>query len=97
MAGKKIITVFGATGGQGGSVADIFLKDPKLNSEWTVRAVTRDVTKDSAKKLQSAGAEVVSVSLVQTRSLHLAVCYTNTKHKGIVFSPLIRFSTGRSQ
>jgi len=75
MAGKKIITVFGATGGQGGSVADIFLKDPKLNSEWTVRAVTRDVIKDSAKKLKSAGAEVVSVSLVKPISPRNCLLY----------------------
>ncbi len=62
MSGKKIITVFGATGSQGGSVVDIFLADPKLKSDWSVRAVTRDTTKDSAKKLQSRGAEVVNVS-----------------------------------
>lgn len=61
MAGKRIITVFGATGAQGGSVADIFLRDPKLKPDWVVRAVTRDTTKESSKKLQSQGAEVVSV------------------------------------
>ena len=62
MAGPKIITVFGATGQQGGSVARIFLEDAKLKSDWSVRAVTRDVTKDAAKELQAKGAEVVSVS-----------------------------------
>ncbi|OIW24042.1 NmrA-domain-containing protein [Coniochaeta ligniaria NRRL 30616] len=60
MAAKKIITVFGATGAQGGSVVDIFLHDPKLKPEWAVRAVTRDTTKASATKLQSQGAEVIS-------------------------------------
>lgn len=63
MTGKKVITVFGATGAQGGSVANVFLNDPKLRSDWTVRAVTRDVTKDSAKKLKDAGAEVVAADL----------------------------------
>lgn len=63
MATKKIITVFGATGAQGGSVARIFLSDPKLAPEWTVRAVTRDPTKESAKALVAAGAEVVSVRI----------------------------------
>ncbi|KAK0616961.1 NmrA-like family-domain-containing protein [Immersiella caudata] len=63
MAGKRLITVFGATGAQGGSVANIFLNDPKLKPDWTVRAVTRDVTKDSAKKLRDAGAEVVAADL----------------------------------
>ena len=74
MAAKKIITVFGATGSQGGSVARIFLQDPKLTADWTVRAVTRDTTKDNAKKLQSQGAEVVAVSrnpLLQTRLLRM--------------------------
>lgn len=61
MAGKKIITVFGATGAQGGGVVNTFLNDPALKSEWTVRAVTRDASKDSAKKLQQLGAEVVVV------------------------------------
>jgi hypothetical protein len=62
MAGKQTIVVFGATGAQGGSVAQIFLNDPKLKSAWTVRAVTRDPTKESSKKLESQGAEVVAVS-----------------------------------
>lgn len=62
MASKRIITVFGATGKQGGAVVQTFLNDPELNSTWTVRAVTRDVSKDSAKALASQGAEVVAVS-----------------------------------
>lgn len=61
MSSKKVITVFGATGLQGGSVASVFLNDPALNTEWAVRAVTRDVTKPSAKKLAEQGAHVVSV------------------------------------
>lgn len=69
MAGKKIITVFGATGSQGGSVVNVFLHDPKLKGEWSVRAVTRDTTKESAKKLESQGAEVVSVGLQNCISL----------------------------
>lgn len=58
---KKIITVFGATGAQGGSVADIFLSDTALTGDWTVRAVTRDIQKESSKKLAARGAEVVAV------------------------------------
>jgi uncharacterized protein YbjT (DUF2867 family) len=61
MASKRIITVFGATGAQGGAVADIFLRDPKLQPHWTVRAVTRNTTSEAAKKLASQGAEVVAV------------------------------------
>lgn len=69
MAAKKIITVFGATGAQGGSVVDIFLHDPKLKPDWAVRAVTRDTTKESAKKLQSQGAEVISADTNDKTSL----------------------------
>ncbi|KAK0725916.1 NmrA-like family protein [Lasiosphaeris hirsuta] len=73
MADRKIMTVFGATGALGGSVADIFLTDPTLKSEWTVRAVTRDITKDSAKKLQAAGAEVVTADLNDKSTLVTAM------------------------
>lgn len=62
MSAKRIITVFGATGSQGGSVARSFLEDPKLKGIWAVRAVTRDTTKEAAKKLENAGAQLVSVS-----------------------------------
>ncbi len=64
MAAKRIITVLGATGNQGGAIVKQFLNDPKLNNTWTVRGVTRDVSKDSAKRLASQGAEVVAVSLL---------------------------------
>ncbi|KAK6076895.1 NmrA-like family protein [Seiridium cupressi] len=57
---KKIITVFGSTGNQGGAVVQTFLNDPKLKAEWAVRGVTRDTTKDSAKKLAKQGVEVVA-------------------------------------
>jgi uncharacterized protein YbjT (DUF2867 family) len=62
MATKKIITVFGATGGQGGSVVKSILGDAKMKETWTVRGVTRDVSKPSAKALESLGAETVAVS-----------------------------------
>jgi uncharacterized protein YbjT (DUF2867 family) len=58
---KRTIVVFGATGKQGGSVVRSLLKDPKSASQFHVKAVTRDVSKDSAKALQTLGAEVVSV------------------------------------
>jgi len=61
MSDKKIITVFGATGAQGGSVVKALLTDPKTKAEWHVRAVTRDVTKPSAQALKDLGAEPVSV------------------------------------
>lgn len=63
MSGKKIITVFGATGSQGGGVVSTFLNDPKLKNEWAVRGVTRDISKESAKKLAAQGVEVVAVNV----------------------------------
>lgn len=59
---KQTIVVFGATGKQGGSVVRSLLKDPRSASKFHVKAVTRDIAKDSAKALATLGAEVVSVS-----------------------------------
>lgn len=73
MSNKKIITVFGATGAQGGSVADIFLHDHKLSSEWLVRGVTRDIQKEKAKHLAAQGAEVVSADVNDKASILKAV------------------------
>jgi len=61
MATKKVLVVFGATGIQGGSVVKAFLGDAKLRESWTIRGVTRDVNKPSAKALESLGAETVAV------------------------------------
>ncbi|KAH6638616.1 NmrA-like family protein [Truncatella angustata] len=70
---KKIFTVFGATGLQGGSVVSTFLTDPKLKDEWTLRGVTRDVNKDSAKKLAEQGVEVVAADMDDKASVVEAV------------------------
>ena len=51
MASKKIITVFGATGAQGGGLVRAILNDK--NGEFAVRAVTRDINSDKAKELAS--------------------------------------------
>lgn len=60
---KQTIVVFGATGKQGGSVVKSLLKDPKSASKFHVRAVTRNTSKESAKALETLGAELVSVCL----------------------------------
>ncbi|KAK6820598.1 NMRAL1 protein [Apiospora arundinis] len=69
MADKKLITVFGATGNQGGSVVQTFLHDAKLKNEWSVRGVTRDVSKESSKKLAAQGVDVVSADLNDKASI----------------------------
>jgi len=63
MATKKVLVVFGATGVQGGSVVKAILGDSKLKESWTVRGITRDTSKPSAKALEAQGAETVAVSL----------------------------------
>ncbi|EHA49387.1 hypothetical protein MCOR27_001382 [Pyricularia oryzae] len=78
MASKKIITVFGATGKQGGSIVEKFISDPKLKDEWAVRGVTRDVSKDSAKALASRGVEVVSADMDDKESVFKAVAGSHT-------------------
>jgi uncharacterized protein YbjT (DUF2867 family) len=58
---SKLITVFGATGNQGGSVIDAILADLQLSQEFKIRGITRDTTKKSAQELAKRGVEVVSV------------------------------------
>jgi uncharacterized protein YbjT (DUF2867 family) len=71
MSQKKIIVVFGATGTQGGGLAHAILNDP--NSEFTVRAITRDTTSDKAKELASLGAEVVAADIDNIASIKKAL------------------------
>ncbi len=61
MGSKKVITIFGATGAQGGGLARSILADP--SGPFAVRAVTRDVNSDAARALAAAGAEVVAANL----------------------------------
>ncbi len=70
MAEKKIIAVLGATGSQGGGLVRAILNDS--NSEFTPRAITRDVNSDKAKALAELGAEVVAADVENTESLKAA-------------------------
>ncbi|MFZ1321267.1 MAG: NmrA/HSCARG family protein [Ignavibacteria bacterium] len=71
MENKKIITVFGATGAQGGGLARAILDDK--NSEFSARAVTRDINSDKAKALADLGAEVVSADIDDPESIKKAL------------------------
>src|SRR4051794_19256352 len=71
MTSKKIITVFGATGAQGGGLVRAILNDP--NSEFIARAVTRDINSNKAKDLAAQGAEVVYGDLGNAESVHKAL------------------------
>lgn len=67
MATKKIIVIFGATGAQGGGLARAILHDS--NSEFAVRAITRDPSSDKAKDLLRLGAEVVAADIDDAESM----------------------------
>jgi uncharacterized protein YbjT (DUF2867 family) len=71
MSSKKIITVFGATGAQGGGLVRAICSDP--NSEFSVRAVTREPHSDKAKALASLGADVVFGDLGKPESVYKAL------------------------
>src|SRR3954451_21869589 len=71
MPQKKIIVVFGATGAQGGGLAHAILNDN--NSEFTVRAVTRDPNGDKAKALEKIGAEIVTADIDDMESMKQAL------------------------
>jgi NAD(P)-dependent dehydrogenase (short-subunit alcohol dehydrogenase family) len=66
--GPKIIAVTGATGSQGGGVLNVMKGVPG----WKVRALTRNLTSDAAKKLTGAGIEVVKADFDDEGSLRQA-------------------------
>lgn len=58
----KILTVFGASGNQGGSVVRTVLADSQLSKEFKIRAISRDESKTSIKEFKEKGVEIVKVS-----------------------------------
>ena len=70
MADKKIIAVLGSTGSQGGGLCRAILADSA--GGFACRAVTRDTSKDKAKALAVAGAQVVKADLDDVESLKKA-------------------------
>lgn len=71
MTSRKIITIFGATGAQGGGLVRAILEDK--NSEFAVRAVTRDTDSDKAKELAQLGAELVAADIDDPASVDKAL------------------------
>lgn len=65
MSMKKIITVFGTTGRQGGGAVRYLLED----GTFRVRAVTRYPESNVAKTLAELGAEIVKANLNDSASL----------------------------
>jgi uncharacterized protein YbjT (DUF2867 family) len=73
MAPSKILTVFGATGNQGGSVVATMLSNSKLSSQFKLRGITRDPSKANAKKLAQQGVEMVAADMNDLESLKSAI------------------------
>jgi uncharacterized protein YbjT (DUF2867 family) len=71
MADRKLITVFGATGAQGGGLARAILEDPR--GGFAVRAITRHVDSDKARALAGLGADVVAADLDDAASIERAM------------------------
>ena len=70
---SKLLVIFGATGQQGGSVANFVVSDPELSQQYKVRGVTRDTSKDAAQALTQQGLEVVPGDLDDESSVKNAL------------------------
>ncbi|KAF2453536.1 putative hscarg dehydrogenase, partial [Lineolata rhizophorae] len=68
MGEAKLLVVIGATGTQGGSVVNSFLRDP----EWRLRGITRDADSSKARELSARGVEMVAADLNDADSLRRA-------------------------
>ncbi len=68
MASEKTVLVFGATGQQGGAVANALRA-----SGWRVRALVRDAGSDKARSLLAKGIELVRGDLADTPSILAAM------------------------
>ncbi|RAR16226.1 family transcriptional regulator [Stemphylium lycopersici] len=66
---SRLITVFGATGNQGGSVIKHILADAALSKEFKIRGITRDVSKPAAQALVKQGVDMQKADLSSKSSL----------------------------
>jgi hypothetical protein len=73
MAPKQTLTIFGATGNQGGNVIDTILSDPALAQKYHLRGITRDPSSRKSQALASKGVELVKADLTNTSSIEAAV------------------------
>lgn len=73
MSSKKLLTIFGATGNQGGSVLDTIFASPQLSEKYALRGITRNPSSDKSKALSDKGVEMVKAELDDLESLKAAV------------------------
>lgn len=71
MERPKVIAIFGATGAQGGGLAQAILRDS--NSPFQVRAITRSAASEGAQTLKKLGAEVVEADLDRPETVEQAL------------------------
>ncbi|KAH8698924.1 hypothetical protein BGW36DRAFT_426607 [Talaromyces proteolyticus] len=74
---SNVLAIFGATGQQGGSVINYVLNDPELSQKYKIRAITRDVDSEKAKKLKEK-VEVVQGDVYDRSSLEKALAGVHT-------------------
>lgn len=96
MSSSKLITVYGATGTQGGSVVASLLQNKTGN--FTLRAITRNPNSEKAKALAAQGVEVVKADgLVKEQVLEAFKgswgVFVNTNSD----DPVSSFKLGRGQ
>ncbi|KAG6042121.1 hypothetical protein E4U41_005669 [Claviceps citrina] len=96
----NLLTVFGATGNQGGSVIRAVLADESLSREFTIRGVTRDVNKPAAQALAAQGVEMVQAdmsspqqALPAVQNAHTVFLATNFWESG---SAAVELSQGKA-
>lgn len=75
---SKILSVFGATGNQGGSVIRSILADPVLSKEFKLRGITRNVSKPAAQALAAKGVEIVKADMSSAQDAASAVQNAHT-------------------
>ena len=73
MSSKKLLTIFGATGNQGGSVIDAVLSHEDLKDKYSLRGITRDPSSGKSKAMADKGVEMVQAELNDVESLTKAV------------------------
>jgi len=75
---SNILTIFGATGIQGGSVIRAVRAHPVLSKKFKIRAVTRDISKPAAQTLVQQGIEVTAADMGSRSSLAAALAGAHT-------------------
>ncbi|RMY69576.1 hypothetical protein D0863_06369 [Hortaea werneckii] len=71
--GKRLLTIFGATGNQGGSIIDLVLASPELSTKYALRGITRDPSSAKSQALASQGVGMVQADLNDVASLQRAM------------------------